>query len=123
MKKQLVIIGITLVFLAVGLSGCSSNDDGNKNTNENTDNDFEWGTPGETDIGSVDNRIVGQWSARYESSNIEQYKFNFYTNNTCQYTDNSTQQTLWARFGMFPGIMVNVCFRSSRGTAESKEAV
>jgi hypothetical protein len=36
MKKQLVIIGITLVLLAVGLSGCTNDKTGSSTTNENT---------------------------------------------------------------------------------------
>jgi hypothetical protein len=116
MKKQLVIVGITLVLLAVGLSGCTNDNKSSSTPNGNTGTNETW-TPGETSIGSVDNRIIGQWSARYETSDVGQYIFNFYANNTCKYTNTSTQQTLWARFGMFP----NISFVGSDGRIAFKD--
>ena len=47
MKKQLVIIGITLLFLVIGLSGCST-----QNDNENQDNNT---------LDPEKNRFIGTW--------------------------------------------------------------
>ena len=53
MKKQIVIIGITLVFIAVGLTGCFGDDSGNGDS----DNDGNGGNGG-----TVDSRFIGTWN-------------------------------------------------------------
>lgn len=44
MKKQTIIVGITLVFIIVGLTGCFEDDSGNGDNNEADDSRFvgEW---------------------------------------------------------------------------------
>jgi len=66
MNKKLIAIGITLVFLIVGLSGCIE-----ENKKETEDN-----------INAEEN-INGEWYA-YQNETV--YSFTFYNDGTCKYS-------------------------------------
>jgi hypothetical protein len=67
MNKQFIIIGVVLLLLIVGLSGCST-----ENNNENQLNN-----PLTTEMG----RFIGLWKTNPENIN---WTFNFFSNGTFQ---------------------------------------
>ena len=66
MKKQLLVIGVAILFFGIGLSGC---------INEKT-SDKNGGNTG------VENRFIGSWSM--VSNTSQNATWSFYTNGTCK---------------------------------------
>lgn len=93
LRKQLVIIGITLVLLTIGLSGCSDNNLSSKSNQE---------------------KILGNWIATLPESN-ETPIFIFYENGS--YSIFIAEQTIWVKYTM-TDTMLTVSMDSSSNTAE-----
>jgi hypothetical protein len=97
MRKQLVIVGITLVLLAVGISGCTNNNNGSLNTNKNTGTNGNTGTNNtgtNESTGNFNEKILGQWLATAKGGSTAQFSFyangSFYFKDLTSYYDNSS---------------------------------
>jgi hypothetical protein len=93
MKKQLLIIGITLVLITVGLSGCTDNNLSSK---------------------SNDQKILGRWTGT-QPSTPEIAIFNFYTNGSLYMGVN--EQFIWLTYAMTDETLV----LQSKGETRSLE--
>jgi hypothetical protein len=80
MKKQLLIIGITLILLTVGFSGCTENNSNNNITSKTNEK-----------------KIIGQWTGTSLDS-TQTITFNFYANESCILTVNEKSE--WATYTM-----------------------
>jgi len=76
MKKQLLIIGITLVLITVGLSGCSDNNLSSK---------------------SNDEKIIGRWTGTM-SGTTQIMTFQFYSNGS--FFNSVGKQGVWGTYAM-----------------------
>jgi len=74
MKKQLLIIGITLILLTVGFSGCTENNSNNNITSKTNEK-----------------KIIGQWTGTSLDS-TQTITFNFYANESCILTVNEKSE-------------------------------
>jgi len=78
MKKQLLIIGITLVLITVGMSGCTDNNLSSKSNEE---------------------KLIGSWDVRDINANSTQYVATFFTNNSVKATFPSGEKS-WDTYAM-----------------------
>jgi hypothetical protein len=72
MKIQLLIIGITLVLITLGLSGCTNNNFSSKSNEE---------------------KLLGEWNVREINANATQYIATFLSNNSVKATFPSGQES------------------------------
>jgi hypothetical protein len=77
MKKQILIVGITLVLIAVGLSGCTDNNNSLK---------------------SNDQKILGQWNAKWSTGS--EYIWGFYSNGSYVESNPSGNYATWYNYAM-----------------------